>query len=311
MIIDTRIRPPYKGFAGIPIFTPERSSYMVKQFGGVLPQSVAHSAEYAAEGRYDELMAECFAEMDTAGIDFALVPGRKGCDKTWIDNQILLDLVTDYPERFGAIASVFPEDDLEESLAEIQKYCVDGPFYGVSMETAFVYDVPTAKPRFVDDEKFWPIYEFCEKNNVIMSFTHQAAAYPDFSGSDPMRLDHIFKDFPKLKVILVHGAWPYVNEYAAFLMNHKNVMIQPDFYMMNTAGWQGYVQSINYMNPNNYVFSSSYPLADMKCSVDYYLNCGVREEVLPNLMYKNAAAFFDIDAAKVKRLSDSPVKDEF
>lgn len=311
MIIDTRIRPPYKGFAGIPIFTSARSSYMVKQFGGIVSPSVLHSEEYAANNRYDDLMAECCAEMDEAGIDFALVPGRKGCDQTWIDNKILLDLVEEYPDRFGAIASIFPEDDLEFNLAEIQKYCVDGPFYGVSLETAFVYDFPEATPRFVDDKKFWPIYEFCEKNNVIISFTHQAMAYPDFSGSDPMRLANIFKDFPKLKVILVHGAWPYVNEYAAFLMNHKNVMVQPDFYMMNTAGWEGYVQSINYMNPKNYVFASSYPLADMKFSVEYYLNCGIREEILPNMMYKNAAEFFGIDAEKVKRLPNSPVKDEF
>ena len=59
-------------------------------------------------------------------------------------------------------------------------------------------------------------------------------------------------------------------------------MVQPDFYMMHAAGWQGYVDSINYMNPENYVFSSSYPLADMKTMVEYYLNCGIKEERLPN-----------------------------
>lgn len=311
MIIDTRLRVPYKQFADIPIFTPERAGHTASQIGGVVSPSILHYAGSAAESRKENFMEEFLVEMDDAGIDFALVPGRKGFDRTWIENQLLLDLVNEYPDRFGAIASIFPEDSLEINLAEIQKYCVDGPFYGVSMETSMVYDFPNAKPRFVDDENFWSIYEFCEKNNVIMSFTHQAAVYPDYSGCSPMRLENILKDFPKLKIILVHGAWPYVNEYAAFLMNHKNVMIQPDFYMINTAGWEGYVQSVNYMNPENYVFSSSYPLCDMKFSVNYYLKSGIREEVLENMMYKNAAKFFGINAAKVKRLQDSPVIDEF
>lgn len=311
MIIDARLRTPYKEFADIPIFTPARAGHTANQIGGNVSESILHSDQYRAENRYDDFMREFCDEMDAAGIDFALVPGRKGFDNTWIENELLLDLVTDYSERFGAIASIFPEDDLEINLGEIQKYCVDGPFYGVSMETSMVYDFPQATPRFVDDEKFWPIYEFCEKNDVIMSFTHQAAVYPDYSGCDPIRISKILKDFPKLKIILVHGAWPFVNEYAAYLMNHKNVVIQPDFYMINTAGWQGYVQSINYMNPDNYVFSSSYPLADMKYAVDYYLNCGIREEILPNMMYKNAANFFGIDAQKVKRLPTSPVEDDF
>lgn len=311
MIIDTRIRPPYKGFAGGSNYEPGKTTRWANMFGFPVSETVKRAPAYFAEDKKDELLKEVFAEMDAAGIDFAFVPGRKGQDKVWIDNQDVVDLTLEYPERFAGIASICPEDPMEYNLDQIKRFCVEGPLYGVSLETGLVSDVPTGTPRFVDDQKFWPIYDICEKNNIPISFTHNGPAYPDTSGSDPVRLKHIYDDFPNLKTLLVHGCWPHVNEIAAYLFVNKNVMVQPDFYMMNTAGWRGYVDSINYMNPENYVFASSYPLGNMQALVDYYLNCGIKEEVLPNIMYKNAARFFGIDPEKVKRLKHSPVKDEF
>lgn len=311
MIIDTRIRPPYKGFAGGSNYSKDKPAKWAAMFGGKVAESVKHAPERFEKGEHDVILKECLAEMDEAGIDFAFVPGRKGQDKVWIDNQDVVDLCNEYPDRFAGIASICHEDPMEYNLDQIKKFCIDGPLYGVSIETGLVSDIPSATPRFVDDPLFWPIYDLCEKNNVIVSFTHNGPAYPDTSGSDPVRLKNIYSDFPNLKTLLVHGSWPHVNEIAAYLFVNKNVMVQPDFYMMHAAGWQGYVDSINYMNPENYVFSSSYPLADMKTMVEYYLNCGIKEEILPNLFYKNAARFFGIDPEKVKRLPNSPVKDEF
>ena len=303
MIIDTRIRPPYKGFtAGKDslIHNFDHATKWSGMFGGHAAPSVkTHSLD------------DCLAEMDAAGIDFAIAPGRKGQDHMWVDNQDVVDLTEDYPDRFAGIASIFPEDPMEYNLEQIKKYCIDGPLLGVSLETGLVADVEGATPRFVDDHKFWPIYELCEKHGVVVSFTHNAPAYPDTSGSDPVRLKHIYDDFPRLKTLLVHGCWPHVNEIAAYLFLNKNVMVQPDFYIMNTAGWRGYVDSANYMNPGNYVFASSYPLGDMSVLVDYYLHCGFLEHILPRIMYQNAADFFHLDAAKLKRLPNSPVADDF
>lgn len=310
MIIDTRIRPPYKGFAGGSNYEVGKTKKWANMFGYEVAPSVQKAPEYFAQNRTDELLQETLQEMDRAGIDFAFVPGRKGQDKVWIDNQDVVDLTIAYPERFAGIAAICPEDPLDYNLEQIKTYCIQGPLYGVSLETGLVADIPGATPRFVDDEKFWPIYELCEKNNVIVSFTHNGPAYPDTSGSDPVRLKHIYDDFPKLKTLLVHGCWPHVNEIAAYLFVNKNVVVQPDFYIMHTAGWQGYVDSANYMNPKNYVFASSYPLGNMETMVEYYLHCGFREDILPNVMYKNAAEFFGIDPTKVKRLTNSPVSDQ-
>ena len=42
------------------------------------------------------------------------------------------------------------------------------------------------------------------------------------------------------------------------------------------------------------MFASAYPLMPLKESSEYYINSGIKEEILPNIMYKNAAAFLGL-----------------
>ncbi len=104
MIIDTRIRPPYKGFAGGSNFSKDKPAKWAGMFGGKVAESVKRAPEYFEKGQHEVIFQESLKEMDEARIDFAFVPGRKGQDKVWIDNQDVVDLCNEYPDRFAGIA---------------------------------------------------------------------------------------------------------------------------------------------------------------------------------------------------------------
>lgn len=45
------------------------------------------------------------------------------------------------------------------------------------------------------------------------------------------------------------------------------------------------------------MFASAYPLMPLKESSEYYMNSGIKEEILPKIMLQNAVAFFGIGIA--------------
>ncbi len=65
-------------------------------------------------------------------------------------------------------------------------------------------------------------------------------------------------------------------------------------YMVNFPGCRDYVTAANYMLRDRFLFGTSYPFIPFKDGVSYFRNCGVKEELLPDLMYNNAAKLLGI-----------------
>lgn len=61
-------------------------------------------------------------------------------------------------------------------------------------------------------------------------------------------------------------------------------------YMVNAPGQRDYVDAANYFLSEKLMFGSAYPILSIADAVQHYLHCGVREDVLPNIMYNNALA---------------------
>lgn len=138
-------------------------------------------------------------------------------------------------------------------------------------------------------------------NEDLAALIHQ---YPEriigLAGIDvdymPVPLDDVLGAFPRLKIGLAHGGWPFVNEMCQMAVNRGNLYLAPDFYMIESPGQEDYVRGANYLLKDRLMFASAYPLMPLKESAEYYINSGIKEEILPNIMYKNAAAFLGLQS---------------
>ena len=170
-------------------------------------------------------------EMDEAGVDYQVIShGAPATQKLPDDiavelarrvNDRLHAAVQMHPKRFGAFCAV-PTNDAKAGADELER-CIKLGFKGAMLHGL-------ANGVFLDDKRFWPIYERAERLDVPVYFhpanPHPAvieAYYKEYVQSVPtilsagwgftvetattalrLVLSGLFQQHPKLKVILGH-----------------------------------------------------------------------------------------------------------
>lgn len=294
--IDFRMRPPFGGYRNCVGFRPPVFEAKSISMGKVPPASA-----------YAKSMDMLLSEMEQAEIELAVVHARK----SWgVSNQQIVDLITNYAGKFVGIANLEPDEGTAACLEELQQYVIEGPLKGILMETA------TSKQHWLaDDEKLYPIYEQCQKHHKLVMLTVGGLMQIDPQYYEAEQVDRLAADFPDLKIIVAHAGYPNVLDMCAVAIKRSNVYLLPDNYFVNTPGDQLYINAANYRLQDKMLFGSSYPFLSVTEATNHYYHCGLRAEVLPKIMYRNAAYLLgmitevDQDAAKVKDLMNTLSKD--
>lgn len=167
------------------------------------------------------------AEMDKAGIDMQILslsgPGVDEIETPVANvmakkiNDELSKIVRKNPKRFAGFATVSPGDP-EGAAKELQRAIKELGLVGLKLNSHF-------KGEYLDDRKFWPIFEMAEKLDVPVylhpkelpaDMNKYYAKYPLLTsamwgfaadaGLHTMRLmcGGVFDTFPKLKLIMGH-----------------------------------------------------------------------------------------------------------
>lgn len=278
-IMDVRMRPPFQPYLGkCNMFDMEWDykvgvNHFYKTFGMNLSESMRTAS-----------MEALFEEMDRCGEVTGVVSIRK--NPRGYENDPLVDLLAQYPDRFlGACGMSAIGGD--ESIAIIQKYIVDGPCITAFME-------PALEGVFLDDERVFPIYEFCEKNNIPMLISFGGFHGEKAEFGNPVHADNVAYTFPNLKIALCHAGWPWVEAAVHLAFRQDNVYLSPDIFGLHAAGGQSYLEAANYMLREKFLYGSAYPVVDIEGSVAYYLE-HLRPEVVEDVMYHNAAKFLGLE----------------
>lgn len=278
MIIDFRVRPPYKSYLEAVMFQNlSRSKDFSRRLG--MPQAVS-VAELSLE--------KMLLEMREAGITKAVIPGRMANPALGrIKNEDIQELLEQYPETFIGFAGVDPS--AKDALNIIEQLVVKGLFRGIVLEPGVL-----EQPIYADAKCIAPIYEYCQEKRIPVNLMVGGNAGPDISYSMPIAVDHVAAGFPELKLIVAHGGWPWCQQMIHIAMRRTNVYLSPDMYMVHTPGWQDYVTAANYTIPDRFLFGTAYPFVPFKEGVQYFKALGIREENLDRLLYQNAAELLDL-----------------
>lgn len=281
-IIDFRSRPPFGKFL------TEGNFY----------QSDSMVAFHAAYGSYppkavfSKSIDDYFQEMVENNIELCVTTTRKAWN---FDGSVLVDLIQAYPDRFRGSVGVSPLNtkgqlDLDACFEEIDNYVNHNILSFVSLDPAL-----DTFPWYFDDQKFYPLYEKLQNDDITVCLSWGGIWIPDMSYYYPAVIDRVARDFPKLKIVLCHGGYPWTKEtcYAAF--SRGNLYLCPDLYMWHAPGSQDYVTAANCRLKDRIVFASAYPALGMKDAVETFLNAGFEPDVLEKVMYSNAASLLKLE----------------
>ncbi len=273
MIIDFRLRPPYKSYLDAIMYRElERSKKMSERIG-----------MYQAESVQKLDLELTLKEMKAAGISKGVVSGRKANPHVgMVDNGHVKELVETYPDSFLGLAGIDPFDK-ENAIGETERYVVNGPLKAVVIEPGVL-----SEPSFADDERFYYLYEYCEQREIPVMMMIGGNGGKNINYSMPWQVEHVALDFPKLQIIVAHGGFPWITEMIQVAYHCTNVNLLPDLFMLNMPGAEQYVTAANYILKDQMLFGSAYPFAPLKDAVACVRSMGMHEDAQNKFFYENA-----------------------
>jgi predicted TIM-barrel fold metal-dependent hydrolase len=286
MIIDARVRPPYKSLKQVLASEPgarppARRSPLVSGYERT-PSMVQKSYELFLE------------EMDAAAVDKGILVGRQAGHRT-ISNDDIAELRDQYPDRFPVALAGINGADMDGAVQEIERTLKGMHFSGIAVDPGWW--VP---PRYVDERENYPLYKKCAELGGVLYLTCSLMQGPDISYAEPYRIQRVANDFPNLQIVVVHGAFPFTSEMLGVMIANAslgNLWVIPDFFQFipGFPGAQDWVEAANHFLSDRILYASSYPVRPLGQSLAEFRRFSYKPEVLENLLGGNAATLFGID----------------
>lgn len=285
MVIDFRVRPPFKSFMNLTIYNA-RLGAENRPAAWVGP---------VAESVQERSMPKFLEELSRAGVKHAVVWGRAVKNKnasTTMDD--VSEVVGQHPSLlsgFGGIAVPEGKEDVAACVRDVEKALLELKLKGITLEPGFAM----SKTNGADDLNLNPIYERCQELRGIVALTISVRAGSDIRFSNPEAVDRVASRFPRLRIVIGHSCWPWVAQACGVAYRNNNVYLLPDFYGLGCPGYGQWVEAANTLLEKQIVFGSAYPLAAVGPMVSGYKQLPFRAEVLERVMWRNAADLLGID----------------
>ena len=284
MVIDFRVRPPYKHFLDMGLYA-----------GGFDPDypSLAYGADPPRSVLKGDIGA-FIAELDEAGIDHAVVCGRDSKDlffgKGNVPPDEVYELVNCYKGRLIGVAGIDALDPKAPKI--IERSIRDLGLSGISLEPAWC-----AEPCYCDDPRFEPIYQKAAELNVFVMITLSFLLGPDLSYSDPVHLEHVVSKYSDINFLVPHASWPHFIGMMAVTMKHKNLHMIPDFYMYLPfmPMRADFMPMFNTVLKRQVVYASSYPVRSLSQALTMWKNQDWDPEALQFTLHQNAARILKLN----------------
>ena len=237
-------------------------------------------------------------------------------------NNRLAATAKDHPKRFVGLACIAPQNP-KEAADELERTVRELGFKGCLINSH-------TKGEYLDDQKYWVIFERANKLNVPV-YLHPRAPSPDMmkpfigypmldsamwgfsaeAGLHAMRLicSGLFDEFPKLKIILGHlgETIPFVlaridNRWSAAPFPKKLKKLPGQYFKENflvtTSGMNedpaALIFTISVLGAENIMFAVDYPMEEMESSVRFIDAAPIGEKDREKICHINAERVFSL-----------------
>jgi len=206
------------------------------------------------------------------------------------------EFIDKYPDRFVAVGGVNPRDSLEDRIKQVEDAKSKG-FKGIKIHT------PTGGyPN--DPEKCYPIYERCLELDLHVEIHTGTEGWPGvrLKYMDPLFIDDIANDFPKLRILQLHCGSFFNPRIALWnVMRHKNVFTDitpahPTIMQLKYHWDIEHLRVMEYLIPDKVFFGTDFPFVfPHKPSVDHIRKIPLTAEFKKKLLRENAIRFYRLD----------------
>lgn len=245
---------------------------------------------FSAFGEKEEMikflsLKNVIKQIDEAGISKSVL---FACQAPFVyaSNEFVAEVCRKFPEKFIGFASVDPKDP--EAPSKLEAAVKNLGLAGLKLH-------PPLQDFFPNDRKVWPIYEKAQELGIPVVFhvgTTPFGPLVKLAQANPILIDEIANDFPKLKIILTHLGTLWSDE--AFMVAEKNPHVYVD-----TAAYPYEIKKlltvdlIKRVGEDKFIFGTDFPMPyegkshRMKDYVDCINKIDLPIELKEKIFYKN------------------------
>lgn len=246
---------------------------------GMLP-SVQQTADYFRERKIGAVIFPVDAECNTGFRRYS--------------NEEVAEICAENDDILIPFASVDPWKG-KAGIREIRRMARDFGVYGFKFH-------PTMQGFWPNDRQFYQIWDAIQEEGKIALFhtgqTGVGSGMPGGMGmklkySNPMAIDDVAADFPDLKIIMAHPAFPWQEEALSVCMHKPNVYI-------DLSGWspkyfpQILIDYANKLIRKKVLFGSDWPAITPDRWLRDFENAPFRDEVRPLVLKENAKRLLNL-----------------
>jgi len=267
---------------------------LVREMVNRYPELVKAARETFYIGNNFQPLETFLLELDLAGLEKAVVlPMDLPAAPVWTNEQIA-ELCKMSPRLIG-FASFDPhKKDAPDRLKHAVK---DLGLRGLKLN-------PPMQGFFPDDKLAYPLYESARDLGIPILF-HAGMSWEPGSRmqyGQPMRFENVAADFPKLRIVLAHLAWPWVLEAVALALKYPNVYLDTSalyfdnprdflrFAMTHQVPLTVFERSLRHQ----ILFGSNYPRVEIKNMVSAVESLGFSEECQSLIFRENADSLLEV-----------------
>lgn len=148
------------------------------------------------------------------------------------ENNIVKAIVTSGQLWYDDAPETIIIADANKSVDELRNQHQEGNLQVIAEVAPFYRGV------LADDESMLPYFELAQELNIPLGFhifpggpNYGIHLMPDFLGgmraynANPLQLEDVLVKYPNVKLYIMHGGWPYVEDLKALMYAHPNVYI--------------------------------------------------------------------------------------
>jgi predicted TIM-barrel fold metal-dependent hydrolase len=162
-------------------------------------------------------------QMDEAGIEKSVIFAVDAPLLT-ASNEFVTAMVANYPERFFGFASVNP--NMNNACEVLENAILNLGLKGLKLH-------PPLQNFYPNDPMVWPVYELAQDLGIPVVFHVGTTPFGNLvklKQADPILIDEVANEFPKLKIQLTHLGTLWHNESFMITEKHPNVYIDTAAY---------------------------------------------------------------------------------
>jgi hypothetical protein len=225
--------------------------------------------------------------MKSVGDYVGCVTGVRQGSGVEVGNAEVHELVNRYPNRFVGIGGI-DIGDRRKAFNEIEQCVNEYGFKGIIIEPGNY-----RLPMYADDRRLYPLYAKCADIGIPIFVLVGGHAGPDVSYSNPVHIDHVAAEMPELKIVVTHGAWPWVTQMIQVARRRHNIYLSPELHLPFPGGDE-YIDAANIFLGDRFCYGTAYPFTPLLPYYEKFTGMGIKEELLEKVLYQNIAALLKL-----------------